>query len=102
MSPILKPIKVISARNNLANKQVEDVFSHFPGLLYIKLYDDRKKDISLLNDSEPDYFTSEVEVALLNMEADVSILKAQDVPYPLPKGLEVISLFRSSDFTEPL
>lgn len=102
MSPILKSIKVISAKNNLANKQVEEVFSHFPGLLYVKLYDDRKKDISLLNDSEPDFFTSEFDVELLNREADIAIQSARDVPYPLPKGLEVISLFRSSDFTEPL
>ena len=80
MSPILKPIKVISARNNLANKQVEEVFSHFPGLLYVKLYDDRKKNISLLNDSEPDFFTSEFDVELLNREADIAIQSARDVP----------------------
>jgi len=103
---MLKQIKVIGRNSNLAIKQVEDVLSHFPGLPYIIIpiqsFDDKYKDISLFHNSEPDFFTRELDMALLNGKADIAIHSAKDVPYPLPEGLEVISLLESTGFPGPL
>lgn len=104
MSLLLKHIKVISRSSNLAIKQVEEVLSHFPGLRYtiipVQSFGDKNKDISLFHNSEPDFFTRELDMALLKGETDIAIHSAKDLPYPLPKGLEVISLLESTDNTD--
>lgn len=106
MALLLKHIDVACRKSNLAIKQVEEVFAHFPGLQYtllpIESYGDKHKEISLFHNSEQDFFTRELDRAVLNGEADIAIHSAKDLPYPIHYGLEVISLLESMDNTDSL
>ncbi len=101
-----KVIRVVSRTSNLALKQVEEVFSQFPDLKYrvlpMESYGDKRKDISLINNKMEDFFTRELDIAILNDVADVSIHSAKDLPYPLPEGLEIIALFEAFDQTDSI
>lgn len=82
------------------------MFSHFPELKYaiipVLSYGDKHKEISLFHNSDTDFFTRELDLALLNGGSDIAIHSAKDLPYPLPEGLEVISLLESTDKTDAL
>ncbi len=101
-----KVIRVVSRSSNLALKQVEEVFCQFPDIKYqvlpMESYGDRRKDISLINNKMEDFFTRELDIAILNDVADVSIHSAKDLPYPLPEGLEIIALFEAFDQTDSI
>ena len=99
-------IRVISRNSNLALRQVDEVFSRFPEIQYkiipVKSFGDKNKQISLLTNSIPDFFTRELDKAILNDEADIAIHSAKDLPYPLPEGLEIIALLEAFDKTDSL
>lgn len=106
MPDTLKTLKVISRKSPLALKQVEEVFSLFPELKYelIKLesFGDKHKEISLLSNPPQDFFTRELDQAILQDTADLAVHSAKDLPYPIPPGLEVIALFEAIDQTDSL
>jgi uroporphyrinogen III methyltransferase/synthase len=99
-------LRVITRNSNLAQKQVEEVFSNFPELNYtlipVESFGDKNKDISLLNNVIPDIFTRELDNAILENKADIAIHSAKDLPYPLPIGLEIYALFEAFDKTDAL
>ncbi|HRZ98899.1 MAG TPA: uroporphyrinogen-III C-methyltransferase, partial [Paludibacter sp.] len=99
-------LKVISRQSPLALLQVKEVFDFFSEINYdlIKLesYGDKNKQLSLLDNPPVDIFTRELDNAILSGEADMAIHSAKDLPYPLPIGLEVISLFDAFDQTDSL
>ena len=99
-------IRVISRQSCLALLQVEEVFNAFPQLNYelikIDSYGDSNKHISLLGNPPSDIFTRELDNALLQQKADIAIHSAKDLPYPLPKGIEVIALFSAFDQSDAL
>lgn len=99
-------IRVISRNSNLALKQVDEVFSKFPETQYkiipTQSFGDKNKQISLLTNSIPDFFTRELDLVILNNEADIAIHSAKDLPYPLPEGLEIIALLEAFDKTDSL
>ena len=49
-----------------------------------------------------DFFTRELDEALLNGEADVAVHSAKDLPYPLPAGLELYCLTAATEKTDAL
>lgn len=79
-------MKVISKNTKLALAQVDEVFALYPQLVNDLV------SITLLNDK-----SEELDVALLSGKGDVAIYSAQELPYPLTQGLEVIALLNSSD-----
>ncbi|MDR3653272.1 MAG: uroporphyrinogen-III C-methyltransferase [Paludibacter sp.] len=99
-------MKVISRNSKLALLQVGECFSLFPQLEYelvtVASFGDKRKDISLLENPPADIFTRELDDAILSGKADVAVHSAKDLPYPLPEGLEVISLLKEFDQTDSL
>lgn len=95
-------IKVISRESPLAILQVEEVFSQLPvhteyELIACRSYGDKHQSVSLMETLSPDFFTRELDEALLKGEADLAVHSAKDLPYPLPAGLKVIALTASQD-----
>ncbi len=99
-------IKVISRDSALAIKQVEEVFSQLENINYelvaIKSLGDKNKQICLMDSPAKDIFTRELDEAILKQQADIAIHSAKDLPFPLPDGLEVISLLASADKSDSL
>jgi len=87
---------MIFRNSRLSTIQVEELQQRFPDIsirnIPILSYGDRHHEISLLDNKRPDFFTYELDQALLNDEADIAVHSAKDLPYPLPEGLEVIAL----------
>jgi len=106
MPDTFKKLKVISRKSPLALKQVEEVFALFPDLKYelVKLHSfgDKHKEISLLDNPPQDLFTRELDLAILQKSADLAIHSAKDLPYPIPRGLEVLALLEAFDQTDSL
>lgn len=49
-----------------------------------------------------DFFTRELDAALLSGKADVAVHSAKDLPYPLPEGLELYCLTQAKDKSDSL
>ena len=100
-------MRIISRNSNLAIRQVEEVMKQFPltdySLVTTESFGDRHKEVSLMDKSvAPDFFTRELDAALLDGRADIAIHSAKDLPYPLPPGIEVIALTKSADKSDSL
>lgn len=99
-------IKVISRNSPLALLQVKEFFSFFPTLSYeveeTISYGDKHKNISLMENIAEDFFTRELDNAVLNSDADIAIHSAKDLPYPLPAGLELYCLTEATDKSDSL
>ena len=100
-------MRIISRQSKLALLQVEEVMRHFPQVAYklIKTdsFGDRHKEVSLMDKSvATDFFTRELDSALLDGRADIAIHSAKDLPYPLPAGIKVIALTESADKSDSL
>ncbi len=100
-------MRIISRQSKLALLQVEEVMRHFPQVAYklIKTdsFGDRHKEVSLMDKSvATDFFTRELDSALLDGRADIAIHPAKDLPYPLPAGIKVIALTESADKSDSL
>ena len=102
----LTKLKILTRPSKLAIKQVEEVMSFFSDITYevkeIKSYGDKHKEISLLNNVRQDFFTKELDEALLKEEGDVAVHSAKDLPFPLPNSLEAITLLKAFDKTDAL
>jgi uroporphyrinogen III methyltransferase/synthase len=90
-------LKVVARNSNLSLKQVEEIFKELNKKLEYEIipilsYGDKHKEISLMDNIPEDFFTKELDEALLNDEADIAIHSAKDLPFPLPNGLDVIAL----------
>lgn len=100
-------IKVISRESPLAIIQVEEIFSKMPDKIEYELkrcssFGDKHKSVSLMDTICSDFFTKELDAAILNGEADVAIHSAKDLPYPMPSGLSVIALSDAFDNSDSL
>jgi len=89
-------IRVVARNSRLSLAQAQEVMAKIKGvewkLIPMASYGDKHLEIPLTENIMPDFFTKELDEALLNDEADIAIHSAKDVPYPLPQGLEVIAL----------
>ncbi len=100
-------LKVIARSSRLSVWQVKEVFSYMEGVDYdlipLESYGDKHKEISLMDSSIPaDFFTREMDAAVLNGTADIAIHSAKDLPFPLPEGLEIYALLAATDKTDSL
>ncbi len=101
-------IRIISRQSPLALLQVDEVIHALPPNIEFEVikttsYGDRHKDISLMSNSiSSDFFTRELDSALLNNIADIAIHSAKDLPYPLPGGIKVIALTKGGDKSDSL
>jgi uroporphyrinogen III methyltransferase/synthase len=106
MSTTSASYKVISRSSKLALKQVDEVFALSPEikfeLIKVESFGDKHKEISLLENKHPDFFTRELDEAILNGSADLAVHSAKDLPYPLPEGIEIYTLFEAFDKTDAL
>lgn len=98
-------MRVIARNSLLSLIQVKEVFSALPAVEYdltgIASFGDKNRNISLMSDTVArDFFTRELDAALLNGEADVAVHSAKDLPYPLPPGLELYCLTGAKDQTD--
>lgn len=100
-------MRIISRKSKLALLQVEEVMRHFPQVAYelikTESFGDKHKEVSLMDKSvTTDFFTRELDSALLEGRADIAIHSAKDLPYPLPTGIKVITLTESTDKSDSL
>jgi len=99
-------LKIVTRSSNLATKQVEEVMMLLPDITYeifkIQNCDDKHKERSQVTDTPADFFTRELDEAILAGKGDIAIHSVNDLPYPLPAGLNVIALIDLSDHTDCL
>lgn len=102
-----KSIRVIARTSKLSRIQVDEVFNRFPdvnhSVVFSESFGDKNLKISLLKGEAPDdMFTRELDLALINGEADIAIHSAKDLPEKLNPELEVIALYEAFDKTDSL
>lgn len=99
-------MRIIARNSRLSLLQVEEVMGKLPCAQYkltsTQSYGDKHKETSLMDNIPPDFFTRELDEALLNNSADVAIHSAKDLPYPLPYGLKVYALTQAADKSDSL
>lgn len=104
-------LRTISRASRLALLQVEELRRLLRDagiearleLVSTPSYGDRHKEVSLMSPDVPgDFFTRELDAALLSGTADVAVHSAKDLPYPLPAGIEVVALTAAFDRTDSL
>lgn len=98
-------LKIVSRDSTLAKVQVDELMKNIDvdwELKSLLSYGDKNKDISLLNNPDPDFFTREIDEAIMNGDADVSIHSAKDLPWPIDPSLEIIALTKPFDQSDSL
>jgi uroporphyrin-III C-methyltransferase len=97
----LNTLKVISLSNTQAIQLVKDVFRLIPDIRYeLKVPEslDNLDGVNSLSDkSLREFYVGELNRTLLMEEVDLAIQLAVDLPYPLPKGLEIIALLKINE-----
>ena len=100
-------IRIATRQSPLALLQVEELVREAGitdyELVKLTSYGDRHKEQSLMDGGlAPDFFTRELDEALLSGKADIAVHSAKDLPYPLTDGIEVIALTEGKDKTDSL
>lgn len=94
-----KVIKIGTRPSPLAVKQAEEVagrISQFSvDMVIIKTRGDRDKTTPLFGREESDFFTREIEEALLRGDIDAAVHSAKDLENNIPDGLVVAAMTRS-------
>lgn len=92
-------IRIGTRPSPLALKQVEEVQAHLPGVkteaVIIKTQGDKNKTTALSGREDSDFFTREIEEALLRGEIDAAVHSAKDLESNMPEGLVIAALTRS-------
>jgi len=65
--------------------------------VWIDTTGDRRKEISLKTLGKTDFFTKEIDEALLKGNIDFAIHSAKDLPEPLAKGLSIVAITKGLD-----
>lgn len=99
--------RVVARDSKLSLAQVKEVFILLPNSIeyeikLIKSYGDKHKEIPLTANIPEDFFTREIDNALLNKEADIAIHSAKDLPFPLPEGLTLLALTEGKTSSDAL
>jgi len=99
-------IRVITRNSNLALVQCDEVAQLLPqtgfDLIPVASMGDKMKHLSLMGDIPADFFTRELDEALLRGDADIAVHSAKDLPYPLAEGLEIVALLPAKDQSDSL
>lgn len=94
--------------SNLSRAQVSEIFELVKRLNheivfethFFSTWGDRDQKTSLRLMEKNDFFTRDLDEALLQKTIDIAIHSAKDLPEPLPKGLEIIALTKSIDSSD--
>ena len=91
----MKPVLKAGTRPSpLAIKQTEEIKRLFPfvqfEVILIETKGDKDKKTLLSNVEGSDFFTKEIDDALLSGRIDIGVHSAKDMPEVLPKGLAVV------------
>lgn len=70
--------------------------------VWIETLGDRDRTSSLKGEVPPDFFTRELDAALLEGEIDLAVHSAKDLPDPLPSELEVFHMTEGVDARDAL
>lgn len=102
-----KKIRIISRQSRLALLQVEELVKEAGitdyELIKTTAYGDRHKEVSLMDEGlAQDFFTRELDEALLEDRADIAVHSAKDLPNPLPDGIELLALTEGKDPSDSL
>lgn len=108
MQPLL--IKVGARSSKLSRVQVKEVLElmrkKVPQLefdpIFVESSGDKDKKTSLRSLDKTDFFTKEIDAMVLAGEVSIGIHSAKDLPYPLPKGLQLIALTEGIDPSDSL
>jgi len=99
-------IRVGARSSRLAIKQAEEVQGLLPRLqmeiISIETAGDKDKKTPLLDHEESDFFTREIEEALIDGKIDAAIHSAKDLEKNMPKALAIAALTRSISRLESL
>lgn len=102
--------KVGTRTSPLALRQAEEVISSLRffytqidyEVLGIDTYGDKDKKTSISEIEGSDFFTREVEEALLKGDIDFAVHSAKDLPDGIPKGLVIVAITKSLDVYDAL
>ncbi|MDR3218879.1 MAG: uroporphyrinogen-III C-methyltransferase [Dysgonamonadaceae bacterium] len=101
-----KTLHVTCRDSALSLLQVKEALSLFPSIscriFPIQSFGDKNKQISLMENIAPDFFTRELDLALIRGEADIAVHSAKDLPYPLSPELALFALLDAFDKTDAL
>lgn len=96
---MIKNIRVGTRPSNLALRQVEEVSSLLPGLKFevitIATQGDKDKKTKLVDKEDSNFFTYEIEEALLAGDIDMAIHSAKDLEINMPKELLIIAMTKA-------
>ena len=99
-------IKVGVRPSKLALKQAEEVQELLPWLqmevISIETAGDKDKKAPLLDHEESDFFTCEIEQALIDRKIDAAVHSAKDLEKNMPEALAIAALTRSISQLESL
>lgn len=100
-------IRIITRKSPLALAQTQEILDSFPDLphkiIAVETLGDRNKQIPLSSEGVPDdFFTRELDDAVLRGRADVAVHSAKDLPAIIRPGLEVIALTKAGDSSDSL
>jgi hydroxymethylbilane synthase len=94
-----KRIRLGTRPSLLALRQAEEIkrsLQHFPfDVISIETEGDRDKTTPLAERESSDFFTYDIEKALLDGRIDAAIHSAKDIEEKIPKGLCIVALTRS-------
>lgn len=110
MSSFIKTVSVAARDSALSRAQVEEVLlalrRYYPdiefSIKWIKTTGDLDQISSLLNKEKTDFFTKEVDEAVLQGECQVAIHSAKDLPDPISRDLAVIAYTKGLDPSDVL
>lgn len=101
----------VGARDSLlSKKQVEEVLLELRqfhpavefDVLWMKTTGDKNLQVSLIHLEKTDFFTKEIDEALLSGICDIGIHSAKDLPEPLPPHLVIFALTKGVDSSDSL
>ena len=100
-----RKLKIGTRRSNLALKQVEEILGHlrkfYPGIetevVGIDTYGDKDKITPISEMEGSDFFTREIDLALLEEKIDFAVHSAKDLPDETPLGLVIAATTKSKE-----
>lgn len=99
-------LKLGARDSRLSRAQVEEFFLEFPHLVFeaiwFKTTGDLDQKTSLRTLEKTDFFTKELDLALLAREIDIAVHSAKDLPDPLSPGLVLAVLTKGVDPSDVL
>ena len=109
MSSFPKVIRVAARDSLLSKAQLEEVFLAIKKYadvvfspLWLKTTGDLDQITSLLTQEKTDFFTKEVDAAVLDGRCQIAIHSAKDLPDPIPEGLVVAAYTKGVDPSDVL